>query len=120
MDENTYISIRCSNGCIRVFKKAIRLLGKPSYIRFFLSNKGKLLAVEPYDKKTFTSFRVPKNLYSDNGAMVVYSKMLCTALYSEMGWDEYELYRIPGKVLYKERIAIFDLNRAVPYEEDDN
>ena len=55
MDSNkTYISVRYDNGSIRVFKKAIRIFGRPLYIRFSLNADKSLLAIEPYDKKTLT------------------------------------------------------------------
>mgnify|MGYP003309309086 CR=1 FL=1 len=43
--------------------------------------------------------------HSENGSMCVYSTMLCSALYKAMNWDEFELYRIPGIVLYNDKVA---------------
>ena len=71
MDKNTFISVRLTSGTIRIFKETIRLMDNPEFIRFSVNEEGTLLAVEPYHRKTFTSFTVPKNLYSYNGEMVV-------------------------------------------------
>lgn len=117
--DKTYISVRYDNGSIRVFKKAVRLLGRPKYIRFSLSADKTLLAVEPYDKKPLTSFEVPENLHKDNGSMCVYSKMLCSNLYKIMGWNEDELYRIPGIILYCDKVAVFELKKAIIYNDEE-
>lgn len=118
MDSNkTYISVRYDNGSIRVFKKAIRIFGRPLYIRFSLNADKSLLAIEPYDKKTLTSFPVPENFYKDNGSMCVYSKMLCSNLYKIMGWNEDELYRIPGTILYVDKVVVFELKKAKIYND---
>lgn len=104
-----------TNGGIRVFKNVIRMMDDPKFIRFSVNSEGTSMAVTPYHKRSFTSFRVPKNLYSDNGAMIVYSKAFCELLYKKLGWDEDYLYRVPGKILYDRKIAVFDLSKAFCY-----
>ncbi len=115
MDKNTFISVRLTSGSVRIFKETIRLMDNPEFIRFSINEEGPLLAVEPYHRKTFTSFTVPKNLYSYNGEMVVYSKSLCAVLYSRLDWNKDKLYRIPGKVFKEQKTAVFDLTNAVCY-----
>ncbi len=117
MDDLTYISIHLQSGSIRVFKKAIRRMGNPKYIRFSINSENKLLAVEPYHKRTLTSFKVPQDLYSDNGSMRVYSKKLCSIIYSEMSWNMTRLYRIPGEIILKDQIGIFNLKKAESYDD---
>ena len=116
MDKNTFISVRLTNGSIRIFKEAIRLMDNPKFIRFSVNEEGTLLAVEPYHRKTFTSFAIPRNLYSYNGAMVVYSKSLCSLLYNRLNWNENKLYRIPCKIIKEQKAAVFDLTHAVCYD----
>ena len=115
MDKNTLISVRLTSGSIRVFKEAIRLIDNPDFIRFSVNKEGTLLAVEPYHRKSFTSFKIPRNLYSYNSAMVVYSKPLCSLLYNRLNWNKDKLYRIPGKILKEQKTAVFDLTNAVCY-----
>ena len=91
-------------------------MDSPKFIRFSVNEENILMAVEPYHRKTFTSFSVPPNLYSYNGAMIVYSKSLCGLLYSKMNWDKDKLYRIPGKIFKEQKIAVFDLTNAVCYK----
>lgn len=88
----------------------------PKYIRFSVNEEGTLLAVEPYHRKTFISFAIPRNIYSYSGAMVVYSKSLCALLYNRLNWNEDKLYRIPGKILKEEKTAVFDLTNAACYD----
>lgn len=116
MDKNTFISVRLTSGSIRIFKETIRLMENPEFIRLSVNKDGTLMAVEPYHRKTFTSFTVPKNLYSYNGEMVVYSKSLCAVIYSRMDWNKDKLYRVPGKILKEEKTAVFDLTNAVCYD----
>ncbi len=116
MDKNTFISVRLTSGSIRIFKETIRLMDDPEFIRFSVNEEGTFLAVEPYHRITFTSFAVPKNLYSYNGAMVVYSKSLCSLLYNRLNWNENKLYRISGKILKEQKAAVFDLTHAVCYD----
>lgn len=92
-------------------------MDSPKFIRFSVNEENILMAVEPYHRKTFTSFAVPPNLYSYNGAMIVYSKSLCGLLYSKMNWDKDKLYRIPGKIFKEQKIAVFDLTNAVCYKD---
>lgn len=115
MDKNTFISVRLTNGSIRIFKEAIRLMENPKFIRLSVNDNGTLMAVEPYHRQTFTSFAIPKNLYSYNGGMVVYSKSLCALLYNKLNWNKDKLYRIPGKILKEVKAAVFDLTNAVCY-----
>lgn len=109
------MSVRLTSGSIRIFKETIRLMENPEFIRFSVNEEGTLLAVEPYHRKTFTSFTVPKNLYSYDGEMVVYSKPLCALLYNKLNWNKDKLYRIPGKILKEQKTAVFDLTNAVCY-----
>lgn len=118
MDKNTFISVRLTSGSIRIFKESIRLMDSPDFIRFSVNREGTLLAVEPYHRKTFTSFKIPRNLYSYNGAMVVYSKPLCRLLYNRLNWNKDKLYRIPGRILKEQRTVVFDLTNAVCYNRN--
>ena len=93
-------------------------MNNSKFIRFSVNEEGTLLAVEQYYKKSFTSFVIPQNLYADNGSMVVYSKSFCSLLYNKMNWNEDKLYRIPGKILREQRVAIFDLTKAICNDVD--
>lgn len=61
-NDTTYISFYNKTGEIRIFKRAIRAIGKPSFIRFLLHQEKRMLLIEPYEKISFTSFRCRKIL----------------------------------------------------------
>lgn len=119
MDAVIYISVCLSNGSIRLFKETVRSLDTPKYVRFYINIEKSLLAVAPYHKNSLKSHKIPKNLYTNNGAMVIYSKMFCEILYRQMNWNRDMLYRVPGKTLPEENIAVFDLMKAKAYNDCD-
>lgn len=112
MADATYISFYSKSGCIRVFKASVRAIGLPKFIRFRINKDATLLIVEPFDRLTLTSFRVPKNLEEDDGNMEVYSKGLIRGLIQRLGWINGRSYRVPGKVLPKQSMILFDLSEA--------
>lgn len=113
MDEQIYISICHSDGGIRLFRETVRCLNTPPYVKFYINYENFLLAVASDKSKSQKTHRIPKNLYVENGRMVVYSKRFCDVLYGEMGWDKNFLYRIPGKMMKEENAAYFELKKAV-------
>ena len=72
------------------------------------------MLIEPYFKRSFTSFRVPKREIDDNkhGGMELSSMGFCRILARQLGWDINYSYRIPGKIYEKEKVIIFDLSKA--------
>lgn len=67
----------------------------------------------PYPKKTFTTLRVPENIFGENGGMRIHSKGLCSILAERLGWEMELSYRIPGRMLVGQRAVLFELSRAV-------
>ncbi len=111
-DKETYISFYLSSNTIRIFKSAIRVLGEPAFIQFKVHTDGKSMIVQPYDRITLTSFRVPKNLFDDNGSMEIHSKGLCRLLANQRGWNTDCSYRIRGRLIEQQGLAVFDLTTA--------
>jgi len=77
------------------------------------------MAMEAYDKKELTSFKVPQKLFSDSKgtSMRIHSKRLCSLLAMRMGWNVTKSYRIPGDIFLKHQMVIFDLSKAVVLNE---
>ncbi len=72
------------------------------------------MLMEPSDKKTFTSFRVPKLKNPDGvGRVRIYCKAFTHILAARQHWDNVRSYRIPGKLLPGMKIAVFNLTQAV-------
>lgn len=112
MDDTIYISICFSDGGLRLFKNTVRMLNTPPYIKFYIHKEKSLLAITPDQERTLITHKTPKNLYDENGKMVIYSKRFCDVLYREMRWDKSKLYRVPGKMMENENAAYFDLEKA--------
>ncbi len=108
----TFISFYGKTGNIRIFKSAVRAIGLPKFIRFRINDKTASLLLEPFDRITLTSFRVPSNLNNDVGNMDVYSKSLIDLLSQRLGWKRGRSYRVPGKVLTRQGVVLYDLKQA--------
>ena len=109
----TYISFYLSRGEMFVYHSAIEALGTPKCVQFKVHVDGPSMLMEPSDKKTFTSFRVPKLKNPDGvGRVRIYSKAFTHILAARQQWDTARSYRIPGKLLPGQKIAVFDLTQA--------
>ena len=111
MAERTYISLYGKCGKIHIFKSTIRAIVQPKFIRFRLSQDGRVL-LEPYDRITLTSFRVPKDLDDMGSTMEVSTSALIRIIYQEWGFDTTKSYRIQGTLYEERQIAIFDISTA--------
>lgn len=117
---STYISFYNKRGTIRIFKKTIRLLGSPKFIRFRIHHEKQMLLLEPYGKIAFTSFRVPQNLNDDNGKLDIYSKSFTQLISKVMGWNVNQSYRVVGEIDEIKKNVIFDLTRAEIITEENS
>lgn len=112
MENSTYISFYSESGCIRIFKKSVRAIGLPRFIRFRINEDATSLILEPFDRISFTSFRVPANLNEEEGNMEVYSKGFIRGLSQRLGWELGRSYRVYGKVLSQQDVVLYDLTQA--------
>ena len=112
MENNTYISFYLNGSTIRIFKKTVRAIGTPPFLQFLIHPDGRSMVMQPCDTRSFTTIRVPKNVYSDNGKTQAYSKGLCRLLANKLNWDINCSYRIPGRLIPHQQIVVFDLSQA--------
>lgn len=119
MAMSTYISLYGKCGKIHVFKSSLRALGYPRFIRFRLNPDGRIL-LEPHDRISFTSFRVPRNIDGvEAEQMEVSTTALIRALFREFNFDLSRSYRIEGTLYEEQRIAIFNIASATIIGDDD-
>ena len=112
-NDTTSISFYLKSGTIRLYKKAVLSIGPPRFIRFRIREDGASLIVEPYDKITLRSFRVPKDFLQINGSgMLVHSKSFCRVVAKQFNWDVMKSYRIDGIILEKKHLVVFDLTNS--------
>lgn len=117
-NQQTYISFYLEGSELRVFHKAVLALGSPKCVQFRVHADGTSMIMEPCAQKTFTTFRVPKIEDSDETKSVrVFSKGFCTLLANRLNWDIHKSYRILGVIVPNQKIAVFDLTRAVIISE---
>lgn len=116
MADTAYISFYLRYNRIHIFCKALRDVGKPEYIRLLINADHMRLIMQPYHKKDFRSFRVPKSIYSrqcgGNDRMELHSQAFCLLLANRLGWDTARSYRVPGIIYGGQNLVCFDLNKA--------
>ena len=112
MAEATFISLYGKCGKIHIFKSTLRALGYPRFVRFRLNPDGRIL-LEPHDRISLTSFRVPKHIDGVEGEqMEVSTTALIRAVFHEFDFDLEKSYRIEGKLYNAQRVAIFEIASA--------
>lgn len=97
-------------------KKAI----EPKYICFLIDENGERLVLVPYPNKDFHSHRVPSSVYDGSRSMEICSLKLCRILAARYKWNLNRSYRVPGCIVPKQKIVVFDLNRAEVIDRDDS
>ena len=58
----TYIPFYLPTGGIRVFKRALNSFGDADYVQFMIDPETLSLALRPFNRKTFASFRVTDSM----------------------------------------------------------
>ena len=69
-----YVSFYMRSNTIRIFKSTIRAMGTPKFIRLRIHETEGTMIIEPYDRITFSSFRVPFPLNDSKEGMDIHSK----------------------------------------------
>ena len=65
MAEPAYLSFYLGSNTVYVFCSVLHRMGRPPYVRFLINPNTMQLVMQPYHKKEFTSFRVPKAIYEN-------------------------------------------------------
>ena len=122
MSETSFISFYLKTNTIRVFKRAIKNIEYPSYVRFLIHPINLQIAMTAYNKKKLTSFRVPIRLLNDetNASLCIHSKRLCTLVSRKMGWESEKSYRIPGRRIMGKKAFVFYLKEAYEVTRKEN
>lgn len=116
MSEPAYLSFYLGSDTIYIFCGVLKKMGRPAYVRFLIDANAMRLAMQPYHRMEFTSFRVPKALYDDqpgkNVSFRIRSRAFCQLIAVKMGLDANKSYRIPGEIYPKCSTACFNLMDA--------
>ena len=108
-----YVSFYMRSNTIRIFKSTIRAMGIPKFIRLRIHETEGTMIIEPYDRITFSSFRVPFPLNDSKEGMDIHSKRFIRIVAALMRWDMERTYRVSGELYGKLKIVKFDLVQAV-------
>ncbi len=118
MPSDTYISFYLTTSRLHIFRRTIKDIGNPKYVRFLVKGDGQSMIMEAYHKKDFHSHRVPKEAKNGHWEMEVSSLPLCTLLKNRLQWEDGKSYRVPGKTYPQQCLAVFDLSAAELIQQD--
>ena len=108
-----YVSFYMRSNTIRIFKSTIRAMGTPKFIRLRIHETEGTMIIEPYDRITFSSFRVPFPLNDSKEGMDIHSKRFIRIVAAFMRWDMERTYRVAGELCERQKIIKLDLLQAV-------
>lgn len=111
-DGITYVSFYTKSNTIRIYKRTIRAMGMPNFIRLRIHQTKRLIIIEPYHKMTFASFRVPSPSGRTWAGFDIHSKRFTEIVATMMNWDTERTYRVRGKFYEGQKIIRLDLLRA--------
>jgi hypothetical protein len=110
--KGVYISFYLKANRVHIFVEPLRSMGSPERIRFLISKDGRILLIQPYGKRGFTSHMIPREVYDGKRPLEISSYKLCTILAELHGWDLSCSYRVPGRIAADVRSAFFFLDKA--------
>ena len=93
-----YVSFYMRSNTIRIFKSTIRAMGTPKFIRLRIHETEGTMIIEPYDRITFSSFRVPFPLNEAKEGLDIHSKRFIRIVAAPMRWDMERTYRVAGEL----------------------
>lgn len=117
---NLFISLYGPRRTIQIRKDVVRVLGAPAYITFRVNQDLSAILVEEAVEKTKVSFKVPTDLYINDGRqMRVTSKSFVTGIMTTNGLNLDDGYHVEGVYSEKNNAVIFKLGSAEKYSFDE-
>jgi len=116
----TNISFYLHRNRIHIFIESLKAIGSPKYICFMLDETGSKLIMKPYHRKDFHSHRVPPGVYTGKQELEICSVKLCKILSEIHDWNGNSSYRVPGVILPKQDLVLFDLSKSAKISPSGN
>ena len=88
-------------------------MGMPKFIRLLIHETEGTMIIEPYDKITFSSFRVLFPFNDAKEGVDIHSKRFIRIVAALMRWDMERTYRVAGGLYERQKIIKLDLLQAV-------
>ena len=96
---------------IRLSRGTIRKLGTPPFVRLLIKPEKLIMCVQPCDSnKEYGTFKVPKNIFSENGKFRINSAYFLIMLWERMGWEEGISYSVTGKYNVDNNVVLLNLS----------
>jgi hypothetical protein len=111
-----YIDIQWQKGRIFISNAVLRLIGKPSGIRFQWNAAKQSLIIEPTNIDNPDGFPVIGKTYAQHGSLFVGCSTLVRKIWPIDDWDKKLRYRIVAKYNELSNVAIFELKDAIASE----
>lgn len=108
----TCISVDIKKYRIRLHKAMLHLLGNPSYVQLLVNPTSRIVAIKAITKQSSgdQSHRINKKALSSDNSVEIYSRAFVLKLHTVMPeLNEGSSYRIFGKIVLSEKIAVFPL-----------
>ncbi len=115
----TILSIDPKKHRIRIHKSTLHALGDPRYIQLLVSTNRRIVAVKCVDKVMSgdQSYRVNSEMLGPDNSCEIYSSSFIKELCSVVGGlDESGTYRLLGKIIETQRMAIFAMDTIARVE----
>ena len=106
MNKKISLSFYLKTSGFFICRGALRTLNTPPFVKFYINNDATSMIMMPDTKLSFTSFRIPKNIYLKTNRMIIHSKSFCYLIAKQLNWNTSLSYQIPGKYLKKEKLIL--------------
>lgn len=111
-----YIDIKWQKGMIFISNAVLRLIGKPTGIRFQWNSFKHSLIVEPTTMDDLDGFPVIGQTYTKYGSLCIGCSTLVREIWSVINWSKSLRVRIVAKYNEQSNVAIFELDGAIVSE----
>jgi len=99
---------------LSINRKALRDLGKPDNVIFFVEKSKHILLVGVSPEVTNLSFKVNENCYnSNNGCFRIECSAFINAIIKLTGWNSGKNYAVTGEYIEQMNMIAFYLDKAV-------
>ena len=93
-------------------QSSILALGYPKRVRLLFNEEKKELIVQPCNEHETLAFKVPKDFMEDSHGFEITSKIFMHKIYSQLGWDIKNRYRVYGKHYEKDNVVVFSFENC--------
>lgn len=116
------LSIDVKKNRIRIHKSTLHLIGDPPYVQLLINPMASVVALKAVKRASpkDQTHRVSKSLLNSSSSAEIYSKELINRL-NDLVPDlrERQCYRMTGRIVDSEKMAVFSFTTLTPVTEDE-